>query len=70
MSQPMQDTKPIEFQHQIGTISEAPGATLFSKDPEVIGGITRNFASFWESECTEMKVPGRGRKDLKLENNP
>ena len=22
---------------------------------EVIGGITRNFASFWESECTEMK---------------
>ncbi|CAK0862680.1 unnamed protein product, partial [Prorocentrum cordatum] len=38
---------------------------------EIVGGITQNFASFWESECTEMKdqliamdVHGTGRVPL------
>ena len=32
----------------------------------MIGGITRNFASFWESECTEMKVPEGKRLEICL----
>jgi len=27
----------------------------FQNAHEIVGGITQNFASFWESECTEMK---------------
>ena len=27
---------------------------------QIVGDITHSFASFWESECAEMKVPGLG----------
>jgi len=51
--------KALDFKRQ--RMPPQRGATVLSQRysfhdaHEIVGGITQNFASFWESECTEMK---------------
>ena len=46
------EVKALDFKRSAGSLKTD---YTFDDAHEVIGGITRNFASFWESECTEMK---------------
>merc|ERR1719382_2120492 len=51
--------KALDFKRQrVPTRGGASGLShrySFHDAHEIVGGITQNFASFWESECTEMK---------------
>mmetsp|Transcript_70614 Transcript_70614/g.111713 ORF Transcript_70614/g.111713 Transcript_70614/m.111713 type:complete len:552 (+) Transcript_70614:79-1734(+) len=49
------EVQALDFKRQHGGTGTLQTEYSFDDAHEVIGGITRNFASFWESECTEMK---------------
>mmetsp|Transcript_97968 Transcript_97968/g.136064 ORF Transcript_97968/g.136064 Transcript_97968/m.136064 type:complete len:569 (+) Transcript_97968:81-1787(+) len=44
-----------ERAHSSGSSGLTAGRYSFEDAHEIVGGITHSFASFWESECTEMK---------------